>query len=158
MKSYDEFCEAVRQRESSEDYGCKNAFGFLGAYQMGMARLCDLGFTVRKNPVSSSMSNTDFLFIPPLTEEKFLSATILQDCVFWLHVQNLKKRIAFKIPLPFPQIFKGTKIDLSGAIAVCHLNGFGSLVNLLNLNIDDTDGLGTRSSEYLYKFSGYEIP
>lgn len=162
MKTYEEFCAAIRQRESSNNYGCKNAFGFLGAYQMGLARLCDLGFTLRKNPVSSSMANSDFLFIPPLSEEKFLSATILQDCIFWLHVQNLKKRInnitIVKPIIQLPQIFKGQKVDLSGAIAVCHLNGFGSLLDLLTKNEDATDALGTKSSEYLLKFSGYDVP
>ena len=38
-----EFAYLIGERESNNNYQAKNSFGFLGAYQFGMARLCDLG-------------------------------------------------------------------------------------------------------------------
>lgn len=161
MKTYFEFCEAIKQRESSGDYGCKNAFGFLGAYQFGMARLCDLGFAIRKNSLSTSMDNKDFNFIPPLSEEKFLTDPLLQDCLFWIHTQKWKNIITNAVmngAFSLPTSIKENQVDMSGAIAACHLNGYGSLRKLLINRIDEGDGFGTLTSEYLIKFSGYIIP
>ncbi len=43
-KTYDDFLEVVRNRESHNNYTAKNSYGFLGAYQLGEEGLTDAGF------------------------------------------------------------------------------------------------------------------
>src|SRR4051812_36662623 len=147
MKSYLEFRKAIRIRESSDRYDCVNKLGFLGAYQFGMARLCDLGLTKRKDPKSKSMANGAFEFSEADGREGFLSSTELQDACFDRHVQLLARLCEKMAPE-----------NMSGAIAACHLLGVGGLVDFVRHRVDDVDAFGTRLSEYFKAFAGYEIP
>lgn len=149
MKSYSEFKHAIRLRESSGNYQCVNKFGFLGAYQFGRARLCDLGLTQRIDPHSKGFANSDFQFIPPMSQSKFLASERIQDFCFDRHVYYLKKEV---------QKICGPEISLSGAIAACHLLGVGGLSDFIFRGINSCDALGTKLSDYLNEFSGYEIP
>ena len=147
MKPYPDFKKAMRQRESSGNYQCVNKFGFLGAYQFGMARLCDLGITERIDPKSTGTARSLFRFKPPYSLEVFLGSPDLQDKTFDLHVQLLK-RLCVKLA---PE-------NLSGAIAACHLLGVGGLTHFVRQRIDECDALGTKLSDYYEEFRGYEIP
>ena len=145
MKTYLELCVAVRTRESSVNYKCKNRYGYMGAYQCGMPRLSDLGLAQ-----ISSLGRYEWKF--PWSEEIFLNSPILQNALFDVHVQQLKLRI-------LKQLSDHTRTPgaLSGQIMVAHLVGFGGLKSLLN-GSDSRDALGTQASEYLALFSGYDIP
>ena len=155
---YADFCDAIRRRESSNKYACVNSLGFVGAYQFGMARLCDLGLTERIRP---GYANDCFRWKAPMSRDSFLSNKSVQDACFDLHVQKLKDQIiGHKIPLPFQCscCSKPFSLDLSGAIGVCHLLGFGGLFSLVKRGRDEMDGYGTRASTYGKLFSGYLIP
>jgi hypothetical protein len=162
MKTYQEYCEAIRQRESSGNYGCKNAYGFLGAYQFGTARLCDLGLCIRRDTNSQSMDNRAFVFAGSLTEEKFLADKELQDKTFDRHILGLKiqiYRLAQKHGFNPEGDHKGREFTISGSIAAAHLTGPQSLVDLLTGKMSTIkDAFGTETTEYLFKFSGYDIP
>lgn len=158
MKTYQEFCEAVRIRESSNNYLAENSLGYLGAYQFGMARLCDFKITRRKVATSKSFANEAFEFIPPITKNEFLHSPILQDKVFAEHVQDYKKKIPFHMGKDVSEfdVF-GIIPTMSGCIGVCHLLGLGGLRKLLAYNIDEKDANGTKASDYLKLFNDYEI-
>ena len=162
MKTYEQFCEDIKQRESEGNYACKNIYGFLGAYQFGKARLCDLGLCTRKDKTSTSMENSSFMFIPPLSEEIFLADKDLQDQVFNKHVKALKAQIIYlseKYNFQVQGCYKENPYDLSGCVAAAHLTGPKSVVDLLTAKMKVIkDGFGTDTTEYLFKFSGYEIP
>lgn len=147
MKPYSQFRKDIALRESSGNYACVNKLGYLGAYQFGMARLCDLGLTRRKDPLSKGLSNGLFEFIRPDGLQAFLSSQELQDSCFDLHVKMLR-RLCEKI----------APDNLSGAIAACHLLGVGGLVSFVRQKIDECDAFGTKLSTYYEEFSGYEIP
>jgi hypothetical protein len=152
VKSYEEFKAAIRNRESSGNYGVSplkavNPFDYLGAYQMGMPRLCDLGLARRK-PGKRGMDNACFEFIPPLTRAEFLKNKHLQDRIFDQHVADLKRRLLL--------VYKGA--NLSGAIAACHLVGYQAFLDYLRYGKDKSDGFGTPLTQYYEKFRGYEIP
>lgn len=155
---YADFCDAVRRRESSNNYACVNSLGYVGAYQFGLARLCDLGLTERIKP---GYANTSFRWKEPMTRTSFLASKNVQDACFDLHVQKLKEQIReHNMPLPFSCScgLKPFSLDLSGAIGVCHLLGFGGLYSLVKRGRDEMDGYGTRASSYGKLFSGYLIP
>ena len=144
MKPYFDFKLAVRQRESSDRYNCKNSIGFLGAYQFGGPRLVDLG-------LAHSAVGNKIAWRAPWTEQIFLGSPTLQDAAFDIHVLNYKLRIV----RTYPSLPKG--FDMSGAIGVCHLLGMGGLADLIR-GTDTLDGFGTKASEYCALFSGYLIP
>ena len=55
IKTYDNFFEALGQRESSENYAAVNKkFGYLGKYQMGEAALIDCGYYKRDGKIGNS--------------------------------------------------------------------------------------------------------
>lgn len=147
MKSYAEFKSAIKVREGANDYHSVNSIGFLGAYQFGLARLCDLNITRRIDSITMGMGNRLFEFIPPLTREIFLGSPGLQDAVFDSHIMKLKG-----------QCLKLVAFNLSGAIAASHLLGFGGLKDYILNGVDGVDGYGTKISSYYELFRGYEIP
>lgn len=154
MKPYSEFCAAIRKRESSNNYKAKNSLGYLGAYQFGRARLTDLGIC-RRIKGTKGFANKSFEFVPPLSEELWLSDPVAQDQAFDRHVADLKRRIIAKYKTP-DFVAGDLKFSLSGAIGVCHLLGLGGLEKLLQ-GSDGTDAYGTKASDYARLFDGYLI-
>lgn len=157
LKNYHQFCQAMSQRESAGQYDCKNRFGFLGAYQFGMARLCDLGLTERI-PGRKGYSNSSFQWRAGFSESRFLSDKDLQDSVFEAHVNSLRRWVVSKYShlLTPDSMVGGVAFTVSGAVAVCHLLGYGGLMNLVK-GVDGTDALGTKATDYLTLFSGYDL-
>lgn len=143
-RSYDAFKNDLGQRESSNNYAAKNKWGFLGRWQFGKPRLCDLGLLAKTR-------QRGFMWIHGLTEEAFLGNRHLQDAVFDAHVARLRG-VALAYFKPHLE-----RLTMSGAIAVMHIQGPGGLRALL-AGEDRADALGTPASEYLGLFSGYNIP
>lgn len=156
MKTFEEFCKAIGQRESSCNYRAKNSLGYLGYYQFGMARLCDLGLTRRKPNEPTSMANDAYEWISPNSENMFLNNPMLQDETFMRHVHRLE--ISVELILAGSVYVNEKQLSLSGCIAVCHLLGPGGLEDLIYKGLDDKDANGTKASDYLSLFAGYEIP
>lgn len=147
MKPYEEFRKAIAERESAGNAGCVNFAGYLGKYQFGMARLCDLGVTRRLNG-TKGFSNANFQFISPMSKAKFLADPCFQDYCFDKHVADLKRQVLKACP---------EETNLSGAIAACHLLGPGNYVKYQRDGLITHDELGTSIDEYYTRFSGYEI-
>ena len=151
-KPYADFVTAMRQRESGGNYRAKNAYGFLGAYQFGMMRLCDFGLTERvpEHPKT-------FRWVLPFSEAGFLTSTRLQDRIFALHVFSLVSSIRRTMPQELGREFGGIRLTLSGAVACCHLLGMGGLRAFIE-GKDNADALGTRASDYITLFANYQMP
>jgi len=148
VKSYEEFRKAIGQRESSDNYACKNQFGFLGRYQFGMARLCDLGLTHRKDPESHSCENDAFEWNDPLSEQNYLEHPKLQDHTFDLHVADLKRQLR--------RFYHDD--NWSGAIAASHLVGVNDYRKYYETGEKVADANGVTAADYEREFTGYEIP
>jgi hypothetical protein len=153
LKTYQQFKDDLGKRESSNNYACKNQWGFLGRYQFGKQRLCDLGLT----ELALEQKKVAFHWTAPFSEEIFLSNHKLQDAVFDAHVMALKKTINFAYKKYLDTTIQGILVTLSGIIACGHLLGLGGFMKFAK---GDTpkDALGTSAQEYVKKFSGYEIP
>lgn len=148
MKGYEAFKDAVALSESSNDYGAKNAWGYLGRYQFGMMRLTDLG-------LCEKIGKT-YRWRAPYSEAVFLADHALQDRIFRRHVALLRQEVLKDFGKRLGKTILGVQITLSGSVAVCHLLGKGGLRDFLN-GVDRGDALGTRASTYMRKFAGYDI-
>ena len=156
MKSFKDFCLAIKKRESNNKYNCVNSLGYLGAYQFGMARLSDFGLTVRKY-AGGSTANKNFKFIPLITKTSFLKSPALQDFIFWKHIQDHKKFVNQRFNFLIGKKLHNCEITESGCISVCHLLGRGGLIKFLSKKVDDEDAYGTKASDYMKLFADYEI-
>jgi len=148
MKDFSDFANDLGQRESSNDYQCVNDWGFMGRYQFGKPRLWDLGISIDGwHPEDKSPVQCGKII---MSVGSFLKDTTLQDNIFRLHVIKHLKYIRKKYKKHIP------KYTESGLVAGVHLKGFGGLNDFLNGD-DNIDGLGTKISEYISKFAGYDL-
>jgi len=138
MQSYDDFKNALGQRESGNRYNISNSSGCLGRYQFcwGSGRLQELGYTG--------------------TQQQFLNSPDTQEHYFDLHVQDHAQHL--QQYLNQAQNALGNGVTLSGLIAGAHLGGRGGVTDLVNDGIDHADSNGTHISDYISEFSGYDIP
>ncbi|KCV80942.1 hypothetical protein ATO10_14864 [Actibacterium atlanticum] len=160
--TYEDFREALKQRESSGNYSVVSAAGYLGAYQFGEAALIDLGFVNHDgNAYDNNYSGgwTGKWGIDSTAE--FLASPTVQDAaadawfeLLWGYVT------AFGLDDYLGQTMDGVYITASAIIAGAHLVGIGAMQDWLEsggtLNL--TDGNGTPVEEYLALFTGYPMP
>jgi len=160
-KTYDDFREALKQRESSGDYGAVNGAGYLGAYQFGEAALVDLGFVVNDgNPYDNQITAwTGKMGITSTAE--FLTSPAVQDAaadawfeLLWTYAE------AFGLDAYIGQEMDGVYLTASSIIAGAHLVGIGAMQDWLQSGgtLVLTDGNGTPVEEYLAQFSGFPMP
>lgn len=159
---YSDFVDSLGQRESGNDYGCENKFGFLGRWQFGKPRLYDLGISIDGYAPKG--------MIPKLlvSKSQFLKDKDLQDRLMLKHVMSLRDSLGQKYAKYLGKEIQGIRITLSGMIAATHLKGEGvkdkdapnskqGLRHFLLYDKNPTDGLGTPISEYINKFGDYEL-
>jgi hypothetical protein len=154
-ETFNDFAFALRFRESGNNYQIVNAWGYLGAYQFGMACLADLGYAHRI-PGTTGWANNAFEFNAPLTKEQFLRSPEIQDEAFRKHVKKLISSIEARYSSYIGKTVNGVLITLSGMVAGAHLGGLGGLGRFLQ-GTDTSDALGTPISAYVGKFGGYNI-
>ena len=149
-----EFAYLLGQRESNNDYEAKNSFGYLGAYQFGMARLCDLGLTEK---VKDGMSNDCFKWKDGMSEDMFLNSPEVQDQLFFRHCTDLAGTINKEFGNEIGKQKYGVLITLSGLIAGAHLLGLGGVRNFINKGEVGKDGYNTSIKDYIQSFAGFDL-
>ena len=150
-RDYQQFLNDLGKRESNNNYGCENAFGFLGRWQFGKPRLYDLGISLngwhpKDRPVKRLVSKKHFLD----NEDN------IQDIIMDKHVDNLRDTIKVKHADSLGTMVNNIGITLSGLVAGAHLKGLGGVKQFLK-GSDNADALGTKISEYISKFAGYDL-
>ena len=144
---FPEFREALAIHESSNNYSCYKPKGpYFGKYQFGRARLIDLGLR----------DGDDWVF--PLTSEKFLRNSILQEAAFTAHVARYLDSIYRRYETKFGLFIDGVKITPSGLVAAAHLVGLGSVNSMIRTGTRPVDGNGTGAVDYLCWMGDYDIP
>ncbi len=161
MKTYDDFFEALGQKESSGNYSAiQKKYGYLGKYQMGEAALIDCGYYKRDGKISNYFldkfwtgkdgvkSKQDFLDNHQAQENAIREYMKVQ----WRYIisANLDRFVG--------QSRKGILFTVSGLLAGAHLGGHGRLEAYLKNNRLDPDGNGVFVTEYIQKFSDYDTP
>lgn len=136
--SYTGFKEALAYRESQGDYFITNSLGYMGKYQFGIGTLNLMGV----------YSKTCFLN-DPILQEKVFYFNIARNK--WILRKDIKKYVGKRI--------RGIQITESGILAAAHLAGPGNIRKYLRSygRLDKSDAYGTNLSDYLKKFSGYDI-
>jgi len=92
-----------------------------------------------------------------IRKEEFLKSRYLQDYIMRIHVTQLrnlfKKR---KYSKYLGKTVNGIEITISGLVAGAHLKGLGGVRKFLK-GKDNADAYGTKISEYIEKFGGYDL-
>lgn len=132
------FKEALAFKESSGNYFEVNTLGYLGKYQFGVGTLRTVG-----------VQNSD----------RFLKDTQLQERAFYTNLSRNKWILRREISRFGGRHIDGIKITESGILAAAHLAGPGNVKRYLISNgvADVKDSYGTRLSDYMYRFSGYDL-
>ena len=136
--AYNGFKEALAFKESQGNYFRINTLGYLGKYQFGISTLQLMG-----------VYNTTQFLNDPLMQEKAFHANIARNK--WILRRDIERYVGKKI--------RGVEVTESGMLAAAHLAGAGNVKRYLRSygEIDVEDAYGTSISEYLKKFSGYDL-
>jgi hypothetical protein len=131
-------------KESGNDWLCINQIGCFGEYQFHESTLWYLGY--RKITLKKFMENPQIF--PPELQLKALKTLIKVNLLL---LNDYEHYVGDTI--------NGIKITKSGMIAASHLGGAGSLQKFLSSNgmINRADVFGTSISDYLKKFSYYDL-
>jgi len=143
MKTYDEYKMALWMRESNNNPKAVNTYGYLGLLQLGTDALITMGLKCHHCKSWILGWNT----------KKFLEDRAFQEELTDKWLRFVKKKC---LQWDFSE-FYGDRIDLSGTMAGCHLMWYGGLKDYFKKGIDRKDGYGTPISEYIIKFSGYDV-
>ena len=132
------FKEALAFKESSGNYFEVNSLGYLGKYQFGISTLNTVG-----------IYNSD----------RFLKDTQLQEEAFYTNLSRNKWILRKEIDNFAGRNIEGIEITESGMLAAAHLAGPGNVKRYVRSNgtIDVSDSYGTRLSDYMRRFSGFDL-
>jgi len=155
-KNFLKFKIDLGDRESSGDYKAVNSLGFLGRFQFGKPRLWDLGYSIDGwKPSWWSYKRLSSYKVSIITKQQFLDDPILQDRLFLDHISRLKKVIRRKYSKYYNH-WNSVWLSESGLVAGAHLKGLGGVKQFMN-GEDNSDAYGTKISEYIEKFAGYDL-
>jgi len=132
------FREAVGFKESQGNYSAVNTLGYMGKYQFGKATLNHFGIT-------------DY--------ECFLNDPAFQERVFYHYASRNKWVLRKYIDFYSGKTINGITITESGILAAAHLAGPGNVKTFLTSwgKEDFNDSYGTKVSDYMKQFAGYDV-
>ena len=138
------FINNLGWRESGNNWVSVNRIGCFGEWQFAESTLKYLGF---RKITLKSFKKDPFIF-PRELQEEALKSLIRVNLIYLKDYEHFKG-----------VTIKGILITKSGMIAASHLGGAGSLKKFLNSGgkVNKKDVLGTSVSDYLKKFSSYEL-
>ena len=161
MMSYDEFLEALGNRESGKaGYSAVNQFGYLGKYQMGEALLTDLGFYTPDGTKTNDWQNDHWTGKDGVyNKQAFLDKPAAQESAVreemslsWGRLKSVWHYVDHTV--------NGIKITISGLLAGAHLVGVSAEIKYLTSGSDQApkDGNSVAVTSYMKQFAGYETP
>ena len=136
--SFHGFKEALAFRESQGNYFIINTLGYIGKYQFGIGTLQLMGV---------------------YNATQFLNDPGLQERVFHTNISRNKWILRREIGSFSGKKIRGIRITESGILAAAHLAGAGNVKKYLRSygKRDVQDAYGTKISDYIAMFSGYDI-
>lgn len=139
-----EFLDNIAKRESSGDPEAVNTLGYIGKYQFGEIAMKDI-----KLDVDVDEFKKDPKIWPEHKQDSAMVALLLRN----------KKYLGKYYTKYDGKVVGGIKITKSGMLAGSHLLGASNVKKYLRTNgkHNPSDGFGTKLTEYLKKFGGYEL-
>ena len=136
--SFHGFKEALAFRESQGNYFIINTLGYIGKYQFGIGTLQLMGV---------------------YNATQFLNDPSLQEKVFQTNIARNKWILRREIGSFSGKRIRGINITESGILAAAHLAGAGNVKKYLRSygKRDVQDAYGTKISDYISMFSGYDV-
>lgn len=154
-KSFDDFMKDLAQRESSGNWKVSNEYGYMGLYQIGRTALKDVSQRT-KDPELKDLHKK-------INKKRFdknpnIFPVDLQNKVFKQLLRNNKHYLR-KYTSYIGKTIDDIYITESGLLAASHLVGNNAVKEFLRSNgkRDISDKNGVKCSEYLKKFSNYNI-
>ena len=141
---FSRFINDLGNRESGNNWLCVNRIGCFGEWQFAESTLKYLGF--KKITLKRFRANPNIF--PRELQAEALKALIKVNLIYLKDYEHYKG-----------DTIKGIIVTKSGMIAASHLGGAGSLQKFLNSGgrVNKKDVFGTSVSDYLRKFSSYDI-
>ncbi len=161
--SYQDFLEALGNRESGGDYSRVNRHGYLGKYQMGEKALIEAGFYVddgsHANDWDGKWTTAAAGDVEVYSQTAFLNDPEAQElAVRRLAARNWDMIRAMHLHLYNGRNVGGVTLTVSGMLAGAHLVGIGGLRKFILDGEDVADGNGMRVTDYIAALGGYETP
>jgi RHS repeat-associated protein len=158
---YRDFIDAIAASESrgSGDYFAKNAEGNIGRYQFGESALVQVGYykgdETDANDWKGKWSGTDGVN----SQSDFLGNVFAQEVAMYSLLNSNWSALTTKGATGYiGQTVGGVRIDASGLLGGAHLGGAGGVSRFVKTGRNPADTNGTRITDYIIKFSGYEVP
>jgi len=154
IKNINIFLNAIGFVESRNKYHAVNTNGYIGKYQFGTTTLVATNVC---ETIDDAVKFRDEFINSPDTLRTLIWTEREQDLamirLMELNKEHLKKYIA-----KYSHTFhNGIYITESGILAAAHLAGCGGVKSYFNTNFNATDSYGTSITNYLIKFSNYNI-
>ena len=146
---YKDFAKQMRIRESGDRYNIKNSLGYLGAYQFGMTRLCDLGLTQK--------SGSGYKWKSGYSEKKFLNSPEIQDDCFKRHICDLIVKVEIWFGEYLNKEVNGVYITKAGLVAGAHIGGIGGVEKFLIYGENKKDVYNTSVRDYIISFRDFVL-
>ena len=137
-KDFNEYLNDIGFRESSNRYHVTNRLGYMGRYQFGMSTLKTIGIKT--------------------TREQFLSDPRIQEKAMLRNLKRNKRVLKTYIDQYNGTLFgDSVYITESGILAAAHIAGATGVKRFFDDGIDRKDSFGTKFTDYLTEFSGYNM-
>ena len=150
-KTYDQFFEALGQRESSGNYEVINPIGYLGKYQMGKLALIDAGYYKNDGTKSNKFLDKNWTGKDGIrSKEEFLKNPKAQENAVRIHMSVQWKYVLNKdLDRYMETKAQGYLVTISGALAGIHLVGIRSLELFLKNGVIKSDGNEVAITTYI---------
>ena len=158
--TYDDFFDALGERESGGDYGAVNTFGFLGKYQFGELALIDVGYYSADQTSANDWQPAYWTGKNGIhSKAEFLSdhaPRTRRSTPIWSSSGRTWKASGSTRG----RRSTGSRSPSSGLLAGAHLVGAGDVAKFLSSGGKKIpqDAYNTTVTEYLSLFAGYQTP
>lgn len=139
------FIDMLAMLESSNNWRAYNKYGYIGKWQMGRAALKESGF--------EKVSFHRFKVNPHIFPEED------QELAIKVYTNINYHRLKVFISVYSGSTMHGVKLTPAGLLAAAHLGGARNVKKFLKSNgaFDPCDKFGTHLSDYMKKFSTYNL-
>lgn len=160
--TYNDFLNALGQRESGGKYSITNWAGYLGKYQVGEAALVDSGYFKSKgSPFDNKFAGTWTGKNDVTGVKSFLNNPKAQEAAIRDYMQVQWRYLKANGSTQYVgKTVNGITITPSGLLGASHLVGQGAVRTYLKSNgkVIPKDGNNVSLETYLKKFNGYDTP